>query len=92
MIGFCSLASALLSGKTAEQENAQPNEENIRKPDEQLGMGMWVRAQCIANDLKKKIRGGDDQAHGKPDGSFATVRGHTKRYANDRERDARERK
>ena len=55
-------------------------------------MGMRVRAQCIANDDKKKIRGGDHQTHGKPGGSFAAVRGHTKRYANDRERDARERK
>src|SRR5437899_5489710 len=81
-----------LSSQTAEQKNAQHDEKNIREPDEQLRMGMWVSTQCIANDHKKKIRRGDDQGHGKSDGSLAAVRGHTERYTDDREGDTRERK
>src|SRR5213075_794588 len=82
----------LLPRETAEQEHAKNDKKNIRKPDQQLGVGMRVSAQRIANDHKEKIRRRDDQTHGKADGSFTAMRGHTERDTDDRERHARERK
>ena len=40
----------------------------------------------------KKIGRGDNQTHGKPDGSLTSMRRHTERHANDCKRYASERK
>ena len=56
--------SDLLPGKSSEQECTQHNEQNIWKPDQQLGMHTRIPSQGVADDDEKKIRDGDDQSHG----------------------------
>ena len=48
------------------REHAQHDKQDIRKPDEQFRMRMWIPAQSIANDYEQKISRGNNQAHGEP--------------------------
>src|SRR5205814_10360695 len=73
-------------------EYAQDDEENVRHPDQKLGMHFWISAEGVGNDDEKKISDRDDQSHGEADRGFAAVRGHAERDTDDGERDARERK
>ena len=55
-------------------------------------MHFRVSSQRVADDDEEEIADGHDQAHGETNRSLAAVRGDAKRYADNRERDASERK
>jgi len=56
--------SRLLPRQPPEQKCAEHDKQNIRKPDEQFRVRMWIRSQRIANDYEQKIARGNNQAHG----------------------------
>ena len=58
------LQQQLLPGETPEQKNTQYNEENIREPDEQFRMRMWIPAQRVADDYEQEVSRGNNQPHG----------------------------
>src|SRR6266576_6189962 len=69
--------------QTDEKDHAQHNEEEVRKPDQQFRMNLWIAPKGIGDDHKKEIRNGDDQAEKKTDGGFPPMRRDAKRHANE---------
>ena len=55
-------------------------------------MHFRISAQRVADDDEEEIADGYDQAHGEANRGLAAVRGDAKRYADNRECDASERK
>src|SRR5438552_11204130 len=69
--------------QTDEKYRAQHNKEDVRKPDQQFRMNLWIVPKGIGDDHKKEIRNGDDQAEKKTDGGFSTMRRDAQRHANE---------
>ena len=54
-------SSFLLPAQPPEEPPAQPKKENVREPDEDLGVEFGVRPQSVGHDDEEKIKNADDQ-------------------------------
>src|SRR6266404_6793663 len=81
-----------LPRQASKQKGAEDDEEDVRHPDQKFGMNFWISAERVGDDDEKKVSDGDNESHCESDRSLATMRGDAKRHADDRERDAGERK
>ena len=54
-------------------------------------MRLRVTAQCVADDHKQEVGGGNNQTHREPDRSLSAMRGDTQRHPDDCKRHTRER-
>ena len=65
--------AVLLLAQAAKEIRADDDEEQIRKPDEQLGMDLGIGPHGVGDDDEEKLKDRHDQACGKADRGLAPV-------------------